>query len=186
MLTKRSAYTSVLEAKSDEVVVESYHDDILFSILEDLDENFIPSDSQTALQLLREQSSEKPCIILKTHLNYLINDRTSLERELIQQQYDGNIREFKLPGTTDTYFVFMDDILDALSQAKNTFLNELEKKPRNQPKDITVPQSNLEFGTLKGPPSIGYGLLAVPFTEKRSQVEKKKIEEKQKKAVIFG
>eukprot|EP00012_Vannella_robusta_P001851 CAMPEP_0206182808 /NCGR_PEP_ID=MMETSP0166-20121206/274_1 /ASSEMBLY_ACC=CAM_ASM_000260 /TAXON_ID=95228 /ORGANISM="Vannella robusta, Strain DIVA3 518/3/11/1/6" /LENGTH=323 /DNA_ID=CAMNT_0053597565 /DNA_START=390 /DNA_END=1361 /DNA_ORIENTATION=- len=178
-------FSSVLPTKKDEVVYDpdSVQDDILFTDLEDIED--FPNDTQTALQIIRQQNKQRPCVILKTHLYYLVKDKTALERELMEQQYEGIIREYQLPDSSDSYYVFVEDVIEALSIAKEQYLTKIEQNLENPPEDQPIAKSSMHCGTLTGPPAIGYGLRALPFNKSLSEREKELLKEKEKKTVVF-
>ena len=182
---KRTRYDSVFTPKPKKPAISQCQDDLLFLGLEDFD--YIPNDTHTALQILRTQATHYPPIILKSHLFFLIKERTSLERELMELQYEFKLREFKLPFSSDTYYIFTDDLVQVFEGAKQNYYEDLLKPKKTNSQEKIQAKSHLQCGTLTGPPAIGNGLRSVPFTENLSQKSSVPLSKKnEEKLKVFG
>ena len=121
--------------------------DHLFASIEEEELHNLPSDTETALLILREQCSYSPPILLRSLLYYLLKDLTTLNRDLRLLQYEGKIHEFQLPFSTETFYIFVDDLRAELAATKIS----LETLPgKNLPNASTLRPSKRDFSCLGG------------------------------------
>ena len=188
---KRTRYDKLLEPQkkvktlqpNDQQQTEKESDqttnDELFADL-DFEELFI-NDTFAALQICRSQS-QPPHILLKSHLYYIIKNRTVVDNDIEELKFLNKIREFKFTqGSRGEYYImFIGDWEDAILGAKTRYLGrqtELENAARQ--KKQVVAKNPLLCGTPMGPDSISYGTAPLP----PSLVKAASIQEK---ANVFG
>ena len=144
--------------------VESAYDvDFLMAGLEDDLADLLPNDTETALQILRSQCTYEPPILLRNHLYYLIEDRTTLDRELMELQCKGQLQEFRLPFSSETYYVFVDDIRAAFHRCKKEYFEKQEAKRQKVAEQEQKKKEEQEASFVKAPPAIAHGMYSVPF-----------------------